>query len=114
MGNLRIVVTFLIVLIIALLSVFQMQLRGYEKIERLNQWVLYYQPQEACPSLEEVFYQDETYVYSFSCLKSERYMVKNGFEEHPLKEALELGYISIDDLSGVIDFQTTLISHDIE
>lgn len=114
MGNLRIAATFIIVLIIALLSIFQMQLRGYEKIERLNQWVLYYQPQDTCPTLEEIFYQDETHLYTFSCVKSDRYMVKNGFEEHALKEALESGYISINDLVGIIDFQTSLKSLDTE
>lgn len=114
MGKLRIAATLIIVLIIALLSVFQMQLRGYEKITRLNEWVLYVQPQDTCDTMIDIFYTDEDYNYAFSCEQSESYLVKSGFEEHSLQDALEMGYISINDLAGVIDFQMISIIPSIE
>ena len=106
MGNLRVIATLLIVTLIALLSVFQMQIRGYEKIERLNEWVLYVKPLDQCDDVIDIFYSDDRFDYAFSCFKSETYMVKSGFEEHSLQDALEMGYITMNDLAGVIEFQT--------
>ena len=62
MDNLRVLVTLVIVIVLALLSVFQMQLRGYEKVCRMEEWVLYLDEPDNCeqtlprlPSLLEYY-----------------------------------------------------------
>ena len=111
MKGLRLGVTFFIVLVLFLLSVFQMQLRGYEKISRLEEWTVYYAEEDACLTIEELFYSDDTYNYYFSCAMSSRYIVKRGFEEYSLVFALENDYIEISELEEVIDFTKELISN---
>ena len=110
MKGLRVGVTFFIVLIIFLLSMFQMQLRGYEKMGRVGEFTIYYKDEEACSDMEEVFFSDNEYDYYFPCLMSDRYIVKQGFEEQLLVEALENNDIEIEDIEGVIDFNKVLIS----
>ena len=107
MKGLRVGVTFVIVLTIFLLSAFQMQLRGFEKIGRSEDWTVYYKNEDACPSVEEVFYSDAEYDYFFYCTMSERYIIKRGFEEYSLVFALENDYISISELEELIDFGST-------
>ena len=97
MSNIRAGITFVIVLLIVLLSVFQMQLRGYEKVGRINEWILYYK-NETCATAEEEIYQDESYTYYLGCISSDQYLVKSGFQEVLLKEALEQELITIEDL----------------
>lgn len=109
MKGLRVGATFIIVLVIFLLSVFQMQMRGYEKIGRAEEWTIYYKDEDSCATMIEVFYIDENYEYSFNCLMSDRYLIKSGFEEHSLVFALENGYIEISELEEIIDFNKTEI-----
>ena len=104
MKGLRLGVTFFIVLVLFLLSVFQMQLRGYEKVARIEEWTIYYHEEDACLTMEEVFYSDEEYDYIFHCVMSERYLVKRGFEEYSLVYALENDYLDISEIEGIIDF----------
>lgn len=108
MKGLRIGVTFIIVLTIFLLSVFQMQLRGYEKIGRVEEWTIYYEGNEDCLDMLEVFYSDDEYDYYFSCVKSDKYIIKRGFEEYSLVFALENGYIEISEIEEIIDFSKEL------
>ncbi len=110
MNSLRIGVTFVIVLVIFLLSMVQMQLRGYTKIERIEEWTLYYEDIDECLTAEEIFYSDEDNDYYFNCIMSDRYLIKRGFEEYPLVYALENDYIEITDLEGIIDFGSTPLS----
>lgn len=102
MDNLRLFATALIVVIIALLSYFQMQIRGYEKIGRMEEWVLYIDEPKHCDLVEELIYMDSFYNYYLPCDLTERYIVKNGFEEKTLKEALEEKIILIEDLELLI------------
>jgi len=107
MKGLRLGVTFIIVLTIFLLSAFQMQLRGYEKIGRAEDWTVYYKNEAVCLTVEEVFFSDEDYDYYFYCAMSERYIIKRGFEEYSLVFALENDYIRISELEELIDFGST-------
>jgi len=111
MKGLRVGVTFVIVLTIFLLSMFQMQLRGYEKIGRVEEWTVYYEDKDECSDQMEIFYSDEEYDYLFTCLKSDRYIIKRGFEEYSLVFALENGYIEISELEDVIEFSKELIEN---
>jgi len=104
MKGLRLGATFVLVLVLFLLSVFQMQLRGYEKLARIEEWTIYYHEEDACLTAEEVFYSDQEYDYSFNCVMSERYLVKRGFEEYSLVFALENDYLDISEIEGIIDF----------
>lgn len=110
MNGLRIGVTFVIVLVLFLLSVFQMQLRGYEKIGRVEEWTIYYETEDDCFTEEEIFYTDDEFEYSFDCIKSDRYIIKRGFEEYSLVFALENDFIEISDLKEVIDYNKELIN----
>ncbi|MBN2604640.1 MAG: hypothetical protein JXR62_02305 [Bacilli bacterium] len=110
MGNLRVIATLIVVTIIALLSIFQMQIRGYEKIARLNEWVLYVNPQAACEEGIQIEISENNSEFLFTCMnqdeqiiKSDTYIVKSGFEEHTLEDSLKAGYITFDDLAHVID-----------
>ena len=53
----------------------------------------------ACAEALEGFYEDETYEYYYSCIKSKYIVVKyeNGYEE-TVKDALKYGTIKISDL----------------
>ena len=53
----------------------------------------------ACAEALEGFYEDETYEYYYSCIKSKYIVVKyeNGYEEE-VKDALKYGTIKISDL----------------
>jgi len=104
MNNLRIGATFVIVLVLFLLSAFQMQLRGYEKIARVEEWTIYYKTDDYC-------FTDDENEYYFYCLESDRYLIKRGFEEYSLVFALENGYITISELSEIIDFGITPINN---
>ncbi len=106
MRGLRIGVTFVIVLVLFLLSVFQMQLRGYEKLVRVKEWTIYYKSEEGCIEQKDIFYSDDEYDYYFNCVLSDKYyIIKRGFEEYSLVYALENGYIEITEIEGIIDFQ---------
>lgn len=53
----------------------------------------------ACAEVLEQFYEDENYVYYFSCIKSEYIIVKyNDNTEDTVKKALENNVITISDL----------------
>lgn len=105
MKGIRVFSTLFVLLIIVVLSAFQMQLRGYEKIGRIEEWVIYEKSAE-CATALELIYEDEINEYYLPCIQSDFFIVKSGFEEHSLKEALELGLIEITDLDGLIQYYT--------
>ena len=102
MDNLRVFGTLVVVLVLALLSVFQMQLRGYEKVGRMEEWVLYVNDPGVCSLVNEQIYEDDQYRYMSGCPHSEAYLVKSGFEERELIYALEEGLITIEELDELI------------
>lgn len=103
MDNSRVFATVVIVLIIALLSFFQMQLRGYEKVSRMEEWVLYVEEPNNCVSVLELIYSDDEFNYYLTCNNSSSYMLKSGFTEKELTNAIEENLISINDLEQLID-----------
>ncbi len=103
MDNLRIIATLVIVAAIAVLSVFQMQIRGYEKIGRIEEWVLYIDEPDNCAEILELIYTDDINKYYLPCLLSDSYIVKSGFEERELIYALNEGLIMIDELDELIE-----------
>lgn len=105
MENLRIIATLIIVAVIALLSVFQMQIRGYSKVGRMEEWVLYVNETEDidCPNDTELIYSDEINKYYISCIYSDSYIVKSGFEERLLLHSLEEELITIEELDELIE-----------
>ena len=68
-----------IVIVIVLLGVFYNDIRGYEKIDRVNEWVLYYC--EDCDQGETVY---------------DGYLLLNGFSELSVDEAIEISYFTED------------------
>ena len=108
MDNLRIIATLLIVVVIALLSVFQMQIRGYEKLGRMEEWVLYIDEPSNCDTSLELIYSDDENNYYLPCEMSESYIVKSGFEERGLIYALEEGLITIEELEELITIETII------
>lgn len=103
MDNLKVFAILIIVTIIALLSVFQMQIKGYEKVGRIEQWVLYIDKTDECVLDKELIYSDEINDYYLSCKASSSYIFKSGFEEIDLIKALEDDLITIEDLDILID-----------
>lgn len=77
MSGLRTVVALIIVVIIVLVGIFYNDIRGYEKIERVNEWVLYYC--EDCDGSETEY---------------DGYILINGFTEMSVDEAIETGFFS--------------------
>lgn len=105
MDNIRVIATLIIVLTLVLLSIFQMQLRGYEKLGRIDEWVIYVDEPEECPTASELIYQDSESYYYLPCEMSESYIVRSGFEERELIYSLEEGLINIDDLLELITIE---------
>ena len=105
MKGLRVGVTFIIVLTIFLLSVFQMQFRGYDKIGRVEAWTIYYNGGDNCTVATEPFYSDDTFDYYYSCAGRESLIIKSGFEEHVLAEAIDSGIIDIGNIEEQINVQ---------
>lgn len=103
MDNLRVFATIIIVLGIAILSIFQMQIRGYEKVGRMERWVLFVNEEETCDDVLELIYTDDINNYYLPCTSSETYIVKSGFEERELVYALNEGLISIEELDELLD-----------
>ena len=79
MSGIRTVVALIIVVLIVLVGIFYNDIRGYEKIERVNEWVLYY-----CVDCDE----DEN-LY-------DGYILLNGFAELTVNEAIETEYFEDD------------------
>lgn len=63
----------IIVVLVSLLAIFQMDIRGYDKIERINAYVLYY---------SETYEPEDEEDYP-------GFLVKSGFEEMTLDQAFE-------------------------
>ena len=103
MKGLRLWIMFIIVIIIIFMSIFHMQLKGYEKIGRVEEWSIYYN-EDFCDLNEELIYDDGEEEYQFECGNSEAYIIKRGFEEHSLLDALNEGYIELSDIEDIINF----------
>lgn len=103
MDNLRIVATLVIVAAIAILSVFQMQIRGYSKIGRIEEWVLYLDEPEICAEALELIHTDDLNDYYLPCIMSDSYILKSGFEEQSLIYGLTEGLVSIEEIDKLID-----------
>lgn len=97
MSNLRAISTFLLLLLISLLAIFQMQLRGYTKIARLNQYVLYETDMETC---EDVTMTIASEVITIECQNA--YLVTSGFSEYRIEDALEEGIITVSDIEDYV------------
>lgn len=97
MSNLRAAATFLVLLTVIVLAIFQMQLRGYEKIARLNQFVLYETDVETCIDVTVVIESEETII---RCENA--YVVTSGFQEYTILDALEEDLITISDIESYI------------
>lgn len=85
MSGLRTIFAFIVVIIIVLLGIFYNDIRGYEKIERVNEWVLYY-----CEDCDE---HESTY---------DGYILINGFAELPFDEAIEDDFFEDDIEQDII------------
>lgn len=94
MSNLRAVATLILIAGIALLAIFQMQIRGYTKVARINEWVLYQDEDMECEVLEIEGYYLE-------CGNS--YIIKTGFEEKSLIDGVTDENITIIQLIEHID-----------
>ena len=103
MKGLRLGVTFFFVLVIFLLGVFQMQIRGYEKIGRTPEWTIYYN-EDHCDEDVSLIYEDSDGSYEFECVNDKTYIVKRGFEEYSLFEALSSEHIELSDIEDLINF----------
>lgn len=97
MSTLRAVATFVVLLGILTLAIFQMQIRGYERVARLNQYVLYETEPETC---EDVTVTVESEDLIITCENA--YLVTSGFSEYRLEEALSEGIITIQDIEEYV------------
>lgn len=94
MNNLRYVVTFILLLVVLSLAFFQMSLRGYTEVGRINEYVLYYNEEDTCINHSVIV--DEV-TYDIEC--ESQYMLKSGFAEYGITEALvEEQIVTIDEL----------------
>jgi hypothetical protein len=102
MENLRVIATLVVVAAIAILSIFQMQIRGYEKVGRINEWVLYIDEPNICETDLEKIHSDETNHYYLPCSR-ENYIIKSGFEERSIEYVLDEEFITITELDELIE-----------
>ena len=108
MNGLRIGITFVIVLAIFILSVFQMQLRGYDKIGRIEEWTIYYNGEEICDPQIGPFYTDDTFDYFYQCSNENSLLVKNGFEEQTIEYVIGNDILTIEEFEDVIEITKAL------
>lgn len=87
MNKLRAITTLILVAAIAIIAIFQNNIRGYEEIERINEWVLYYNTNEEI---------DDTLDYP-------HYIVKSGFMEKSLDEAIEEDLFNTEELDRILE-----------
>jgi len=85
MNKLRVGATFILIVMVVIIAMFQMDIRGYEEVERINEWVLYY-------SVE---------TNSDDMLNYDNYIVKSGFSEKSLVDAIEEGLFNDDELDEI-------------
>ncbi len=86
MNAVKIGVMTIIAVSIALFALFYTDIKGYEKIERVNEWVLYY-----CDSCG-----DEKDLYK-------GYILMNGFQEITFNEAIERSFFNQEVEDEIID-----------
>lgn len=91
--NLRAVSIFIIIVLIVGLLIISFNLKGYDKIERINAYVLYRKEVEECIDMD---YDN----YVIICENS--YLIKNGLEEHTLIEGLSLELVSFEDVQDYL------------
>lgn len=97
MNMVRAGITFLIVLSIVLLAIFQMKIRGYEEVVRINEYVLYRNVDIVCT---DSLYTIDAVEYRIEC--SSQFVLKTGLSEYTINEALEMEYITIDNVRDYI------------
>jgi hypothetical protein len=96
MNNLRVIVTFFLLVVVVVLAIFQMQIRGYREVGRINEYVLYNNNEELC--IDQTIVIDES-SYVIEC--ASQYLLKSGFEEYTVVEALlEEDIVTIEDLQN--------------
>lgn len=86
MSGIRTVFALAVVIMIVLLGVFYNDLRGYQKVERINQWVLYYC--EECDQDESIY---------------DGYVLLNGFTEMTVEDAIDSDYFDQETEQEIID-----------
>lgn len=89
-------VIFLLVVVVLGLA-FQMQIRGYVKLGKVDDVVIYHKKEQSCATLMEEIYDDGMTQYYLPCLSSQFYIIKDGNEEYNIKDALANGIITIDE-----------------
>jgi hypothetical protein len=97
MSTLRAVATFILLLGILLLAIFQMQLRGYDRVARLNQYVLYVTDPVTCL---DVTLTIDSEVLVIRCENA--YLVTSGFSEYTIEDALLQERITITDIEDYV------------
>jgi|AntAceMinimDraft_17_1070374.scaffolds.fasta_scaffold256861_2 hypothetical protein len=91
------IISIFVIILAILAGIFNMQIRGYKKIGEIDNWYLYEKQNEVCATALEPIYNDGTNTYYLPCISSQFYVVKNGFKEYYINEALEEGIITIDE-----------------
>jgi hypothetical protein len=99
-SNLRAALTFVVVLIIVLLAMFQMRLRGYEEIARLGPYVLYENTDVTCE--DQLVTIDEVEI---RVVCDNAWLLKSGLSEYTIAEALREDILSIDELRPYVTFE---------
>lgn len=94
MSNLRFIITFFLLVIVIVLAIFQMRIRGYQEVGRINEYVLYHNTDEACIN-STIVIEETTFI--IEC--ASQYILKSGFTEYTIIDALEEEVVEIDDLS---------------
>jgi len=100
MTNLRAGITFVVVLVIVLLAIFQMQIRGYKEVDRIDAYVLYQSEVNTC---QDQLYTDEDGEHRLICENA--YLLKAGLSEYGLIEALEENIVTLEDLAPFLEIE---------
>lgn len=78
------------------------EIKYYKRNVRIKDYELYEAEVEGCLTALEFIVEDADYVYYFPCIKSWAYVLKQGNEVIPIKEALNQGKVTINDLMPYI------------
>lgn len=97
MESLRAVLLFFVILLVCGLLLLSFNQRGYEKIERVNQYVLYEKEVDECIDKE---------YGEFILICENKYILRSGLTESELIPGLNDGIITFDEIKEYIQYNT--------
>lgn len=96
MDTLRAAIIFVVIILVCGLLLLSFNQRGYKKIERINQYVLYEKEVDEC--IDQEF---ENHIL----ICENKYILRSGLAESVLINGLEEGIVSFDEVKAYIDYE---------